>query len=120
MERGEIYLTKLEEVVKDFLDSKGVNYIPQYPLRQGFIADFALPDRKIIIEVDGDRWHREKKKLKKDGFRDYMLKRSGWTTIRIKEKEIDNLQELLSSIIDEYGLVWCGPVGRGEAIGEVR
>jgi len=80
------------------LDSKGIKYIPQYPLRQGFIADFALPDRKIIIEVDGERWHGEKKKIRKDKFRDYMLKRDGWTIIRIKEKEITKLTELLSSI----------------------
>lgn len=99
MERGEMYLTNLERVVKEFLDTKGVKYIPQYPLRQGFIADFALPDKKIIIEVDGERWHSEKKKIKKDRFRDYMLKREGWNTIRIKEKNIDKLTELLSSVL---------------------
>lgn len=83
------------------MDSRGENYIPQYPLRQGFIADFVLPDKKIIIEVDGERWHSGKKKVKKDRFRDYMLKRDGWTTIRIKEKEVDNLPRLLSSVVDE-------------------
>lgn len=98
MERGKIYLTNLEKAVKQFLDSEGIDYIPQYPLRQGFIADFALPDKKIIIEVDGERWHRGKKKIRKDKFRDYMLKRDGWSTIRIKEKEINNLQDLLSSV----------------------
>ena len=98
MERGKVYLTNLEKAVKQFLDSEGIDHIPQYPLRQGYIADFALPDRKVIIEVDGERWHSGKKKIRKDRFRDYMLKRDGWTTIRIKEKGIDNLRELLSSI----------------------
>lgn len=98
MDRGNIYLTNLEKVVKEFLDSKGVSYVSQYPLRQGFVADFALLNRKIIIEVDGKRWHSGKKKQKKDRFRDYMLKRAGWTTIRIKEKDIGSLRELLSSI----------------------
>ena len=100
MQRNEIYLTNLEQKVKSFLDGWGIRYIPQYPLRQGYIADFALPDKKIIIEVDGERWHSGKKKLKKDQFRDYMLKRAGWTTIRIKEKDIDKLSFLLSSIVD--------------------
>ena len=99
MQRNEIYLTNLEKKVKSFLDVRGIRYISQYPLRQGFIADFALPDKKIIIEVDGERWHSGKKKVKKDRFRDYMLKRDGWTTIRIKEKEINNLQELLCFFI---------------------
>lgn len=99
MQRNEIYLTNIEQKVKSFLDERGIRYILQYPLRQGYIADFALPNRKIIIEVDGERWHSGKKKIRKDRFRDYMLKRAGWQTIRIKEKDIDNLQELLSSIL---------------------
>jgi len=103
MQRNEIYLTSLERKVKSFLDERGIVYIPQYPLRQGYIADFALPDRKIIIEVDGERWHSGKKKLKKDRFRDYMLKRAGWTTIRIKEKDINKIPKLLSSVVDEFG-----------------
>ena len=99
MQRNEIYLTSLERKVKSFLDERGIEHIPQYPLRQGYIADFALPDRKIIIEVDGKKWHSGKKKQKKDRFRDYMLKRAGWKTIRIPEKDIDKLDGLLSSIL---------------------
>ena len=96
MERNEVYLTALEKQVADFLDMKGIAYIPQYPLRLGYIADFALLDKRIIIEVDGKRWHSGKQKQKKDRFRDYMLKRAGWTVIRIKEEEIDKLEKLLS------------------------
>ena len=99
MERNEIYLTGLEKQVKQFLDAKAVEYTAQYPLRQGYIADFALLDKHIIIEVDGKKWHSGKKKEKKDRFRDYMLKRDGWITIRIKEAEINNLDGLLSSIL---------------------
>lgn len=99
MERNAIYLTGIEKQVKQFLDTKGVNHIPQYPLRQGYIADFALLDKKIIIEVDGKKWHSGKKKQKKDRFRDYMLKRDGWKTIRLPESEINNLDSLLSSIL---------------------
>lgn len=99
MERNEIYLTGLEKQIKQFLDTKGVEYIPQYSLRQGYIADFALVDKKVIIEVDGAHWHSSKKKQKKDRFRDYMLKRAGWKTIRIPESEINDLDSLLSSIL---------------------
>ena len=97
-QRNEIYLTNLEKKVKSFLDERGICYILQYPLRQGYIADFALLDKKIIIEVDGNKWHSGKKKQKKDRFRDYMVKRAGWKTIRIPEKDIDKLDSLLSSI----------------------
>ena len=99
MERNEIYLTGIERAVKQWLEDRGIEHIPQYPLRQGYIADFALLDKKIIIEVDGEHWHSGKKKQKKDRFRDYMLKRAGWKTIRIPEKDIDKLDSLLSSVL---------------------
>lgn len=99
MERNEIYLTNLERTVKAFLDIQGIEYIAQYPLRTGFIADFAIPSLKTIIEVDGKRWHSSKKKRKKDGFRDYMIKREGWSTIRIKEDELDRINKILGGVL---------------------
>lgn len=96
MERNKVYLTALEKQVADFLDKRGIEYISQYPLRLGYVADFALIDKRIIIEVDGKRWHSGKKKQKKDRFRDYMVKRAGWEVIRIKEEEMSNLENLLS------------------------
>lgn len=99
MKRNEVYLTGIEKTVKQWLEDKGIKHIPQYPLRQGYIADFAIPGKHIIIEVDGTHWHSGKKKQKKDRFRDYMLKRAGWKTIRIPEKDIDKLDSLLSSVI---------------------
>ena len=99
MERNEIYLTGLERTVKAFLDMQGADYIAQYPLRTGYIADFAIPSLKIIIEVDGKRWHSSKKQRKKDRFRDYMLKREGWSTIRIKEDELDEINKILGGVL---------------------
>ena len=99
MERNDVYLTNIEREVKQWLEDRGIDFIPQYPLRQGYIVDFALVDKKIIIEVDGTHWHKGKKKQKKDRFRDYVLKRSGWETIRIPENDIDNLDSLLSSVV---------------------
>ena len=94
-----MYLTNIEREVKEWLEERGVAFTSQYPLRQGYVIDFALVDRKIAIEVDGKHWHTGKKKQKKDRFRDYMLKRAGWKTIRIPEKDIDKLDVLLSSVI---------------------
>ena len=88
MERNKVYLTALEKQVADFLDMKGDSIYPS-------ISSSAI-DKRIIIEVDGKHWHSGKKKQKKDRFRDYMLKRAGWTVIRIKEEEIDKLDKLLS------------------------
>ena len=89
-------LTGIERTVKQWLGDRGIEYISQYPLRLGYVADFALLDRKVIIEVDGKHWHSGKKKQKKDRFRDHMLRRAGWEVIRIKEEEIDKLEDLFS------------------------
>jgi len=98
MRRNDVYLTGIEKTVKRWLEGRGIKFIPQYPLRGGYIADFVLPNRKIIVEVDGEKWHSSKERTKKDKFRDYMLKRAGWTTIRIKERDINKIPKLLSSV----------------------
>ena len=90
MERGKIHLTSLEKKAKQILDELGVNYIEQYPTRLGFIIDFAIPDKKIAIEVDGKHWHKDKNR---DKFRDWMLKRAGWKVIRIDEDKIESLKK---------------------------
>ena len=89
MKREKIHLTSLEKRAKQILDELGVNYIEQYSTRLGFIIDFAIPEKKIAIEVDGKHWHENKKK---DRFRDWMLKRAGWKVVRIDEDEIENLK----------------------------
>ena len=102
MERGRLHLTNLEEEVERFLNKRGIESIPQYPLRTGVVCDFLLPKENIIIEVDGERWHSSKKQKKKDMFKDYMLQREGWKVIRIKEKELKrDLENLLSYIKNE-------------------
>jgi len=91
MERGKIHLTSLEKKAKQILDELGVNYIEQYSTRLGFIIDFAIPDKKIAIEVDGKYWHKDKKR---DRFRDWMLRRAGWKVVRIDEHEIETLKNI--------------------------
>ena len=66
-----VFPSRLEEMMMEFLDSNGIGYESQkifyiYDddgwIRRYFIADFFIPDRNIIIEVDGkfhDR-HRQK------------------------------------------------------------
>ena len=98
MERNKLHYTNIEEKVRDYLDSKDIDYVFQYPTRTGFVIDFAILDQKIAIEVDGTHWHSSKKAKKRDRFKDYMLKREGWKVIRIKEEEVDSLDSLLSSI----------------------
>ena len=98
MNRKDVHVTNLEEIVKEYLNKNKIEYVFQYSTRTGFVVDFAIPDKKIAIEVDGSNWHTSKEAMKRDRFKDYQLKREEWKVIRVKEKEINNLDSLFSSI----------------------
>lgn len=54
---------------------------------KGYFADVFLPDHGIVIEADGEKWHRHKKEY--DNIRDLDIKRVwGYDTIRFSETEI--------------------------------
>ena len=63
-----------------------------------FVINFAILEKRVVIEVDGKRWYSSKEAKQRDRFKDYMLKREGWKVIRIKEEEVDSLDSLFSSI----------------------
>lgn len=98
MERNNLYYTNIEKKVKQFLDKNQKEYVFQYSTRTGLVIDFALFRERIAIEVDGTRWHSSKEAKKRDRFKDYQLRREGWKVIRIKEEEIDILDNLLSYV----------------------
>ena len=78
--------TRLEALVGNELTRRGIVYEPEFPTRSGFIIDIAFPALRVAVECDGERWH--KPGNKRDRFRDYILRRGGWTVIRFTEKEI--------------------------------
>lgn len=57
----------------------GLPLYPQYPVGR-FFVDFGDPKRKIAIEVDSIRWHKDKVK---DAMRDKEIQKLGWRVYRI-------------------------------------
>ena len=87
--RGDFHKTDIEEKAESILKEIGVDFTPQFPVRLGYVLDFAvfLPSgRRIDLETDGHRWHTSKRAKKRDNFRNYMLRRDGWEIFRIREK----------------------------------
>lgn len=60
----------------------GLPLYPQYPVGPYFV-DFGDPKRKIAIEVDSIRWHKDKKK---DQERDHQMRKLGWKVFRIPSR----------------------------------
>jgi very-short-patch-repair endonuclease len=77
------------------LERRGLLFEQFHPVRSGFILDFAFPDQKLGIECDGERWHSQANQ--RDRFRDWILRRGGWTVLRFREKEI---KEDVSECVD--------------------
>ena len=73
--------------MKAILDAQGLEYEYELPTRSGFVLDFAFPEIKTAIEVDG-YYHQFTKN--RDNFRDHILKRGGWLIIRIKADDLNN------------------------------
>ncbi len=74
----------------------GVQFRRQVPLAGRFIADFAAPRAKLVVEVDGG-WHRGRERA--DARRDRVLARLGWRVLRLDaELVLRDLPEALARI----------------------
>ena len=71
----------------------GVSFRRQMPIA-GYIADFACPSKKLIVELDGSQ-HGDEEEIKKDAVRTRDLENLGWTVMRFWNddvlKEIDGV-----------------------------
>jgi very-short-patch-repair endonuclease len=69
----------IEDNVWSAIRYLGLPLFPQYPVGRYFI-DFADPYRKIAIEVDSIKWHRNKDA---DRRREWDIRKLGWKVYRI-------------------------------------
>lgn len=68
--------SKLEDdFAKEFLDKLGVKYVYQFEAKDiGRFFDFYLPDSNLIIEIDGDFWHGNPEKYKKEELKGHQIR----------------------------------------------
>lgn len=67
----------------------------------GYIADFAAPKLRLVIEVDGKQ-HETPAAKKYDEHRDMVLNRHGWTVIRIPARAIFERQDDVRAKLEGY------------------
>ncbi len=81
--------TNIEKEIEKILINNKINFVFQYPIRCkfGYIADFFLPDYNLIIECDGERWHKNKLR---DNHKTHYLIGKGYKILRLKGNEILN------------------------------
>lgn len=81
-------LSNLEkQFLKVFTDCE-IQVIPQYAL-DIYSIDFALPERKVAIEIDGGSWHNSKVKRGHDTGKEVLLRDRGWVLVRFQVKSLE-------------------------------
>ncbi len=54
-----------------------------------FELDFAYPDRRVDIEIDGWEFHSDRRSFEHDRRRDTMLRTAGWTVLRFTWRQVN-------------------------------
>ena len=85
-EDAPVFDSPWEETLFRALDAAGIKCVSQFPIagRRLDLAWFENGGRRVDIEVDGDRYHRDPNGLRKvdDLWRDHQLRGLGWEVIR--------------------------------------
>jgi len=77
--------TRLEGWLFDALDAAGIAY-ERYGNVGRYVPDAMLTDYRVIIEVDGVKWHRPR--VEYDQARDRDLSAAGWTVMHFTDIDL--------------------------------
>ena len=97
--------TKTEEILWFELrhEKLGFKFKRQHSIG-GYILDFYCPQKKLIVELDGEV-HNTKEAKEYDEVRDKYFKELGYTTIRFLNREVENDIEKVLDKIKNYLIV---------------
>lgn len=97
--------TEAEAALEPAIAALGLRYRVQHPVfALNYRVDFALPDLRVIIEVD-DRSHREKAKQQSDAERTQKLNAHGWTVLRTtNEAALTDPRGTVARLMTDAGL----------------
>ena len=79
---------------------ENVHYRTEMPFHQ-FFLDFAWPDKRLCIEIDGNQ-HLMPERKAKDDIKDEMLRNEGWKILRIKWGFITKHKQETKEYIDTF------------------
>ena len=82
-----------EKYFKEVFDNEHIEYKQNY-YQCGYFLDFAWPEKKIYLEVDGEQHYVDKRIVEHDKVRTQKLLENGWTCIeRVRWSEFKHLSK---------------------------
>lgn len=91
--------TKIELAVMNILEDIWIRFIEQHPMLEITIADFYLPDNRVVIYCDWDYWHNYPYWTEKDHNTTKELKNNNFKVLRFWEREINKTPEIVKERI---------------------
>lgn len=93
--------TSIERVVREALESRGIEFVQEYPIGR-FSVDFFVPKNKVCIEADGGYWHSRGASKAREARRDAFLIQNGYSVYHLPEDEINrNVMACLSPALGD-------------------
>jgi len=95
--------TKPEIILLNALLKNNLNFITQFPIlikkyKKYVIVDFLI-ENKLVVEVDGIKHFKSKKRMIKDEIKDKALRSKGFVVLRFKDEEvINNIDQVINKI----------------------
>lgn len=83
----EILESPIEEMFWNEALTRIYGIVPQYEIGP-YRVDFAIPDKKVAIELDGHDYHKTKEQRTNDAQRERYLELEGWRVIRFTGTEV--------------------------------
>lgn len=91
----------LDQVLKEVMPRHNLEYFAQH-ISGKFIVDFAIPKKRVAIEVDGIYHFFQGRQ---DGYRSKILKKRGWKVLRFTNFEVDtNMPHVITEICKACGV----------------
>lgn len=99
--------TSIESKILEELKNHGMNFLEQCPLENMTVADFYLPQHRIVIYCDGNFWHRgkwayENGVVEKDQKQKITLENLGYKVFRFNEEKINESPTGCLNEIENY------------------
>lgn len=80
--------TRIEIAMAELLDRLGIAYERERDMDGVCVADFYIPAKRLVVQCDGDYWHRLPRMVQKDKRQDSELIKLGYEILRFWEKDI--------------------------------